>query len=350
MYDLLRFSTIGSVDDGKSTLLGRLLCDLDSIFDDQVEAARTASKNGLDLALFTDGLRAEREQGITIDVAYRHFSVSGRRFILADTPGHEQYTKNMVTGSSTADVVVILVDACNGVMPQTRRHAYLAWLLGVRSICVAVNKMDKAGFSNARFEAVRSAFESATQTLCDLSVQFIPVSALTGDNVVSKSQNMPWYAGPTLIEFLSTVPLKHGAADSALRLPVQWVIRAEDGERLYAGQLASGSLKPGAKVVVLPSRRLVEVHSIVAYEKDVDEAVAPMSVALRLAEPVDMGRGHMIADPRCPPTETMHIEATLFWMSDLALRPSHRYSDEAHNAGDRVRGHRNQVRIGHQFV
>jgi sulfate adenylyltransferase large subunit len=319
--DLLRLVTCGSVDDGKSTLIGRLLYDTKQIFVDQMEhieeASRRRGHDYVDLALLTDGLRAEREQGITIDVAYRSFVTPNRRFQLADAPGHVQYTRNMVTGASTADLAVILVDARNGVVEQTRRHAYITTILRVPHITVAVNKMDLVDWSQERYEEIVRDLESLG--LADLHV--IPISALTGDNVVDGSENMPWYEGPALLEWLESVEIANDRNLDARRFPVQWVIRPMSVEhpdyRGYAGSVAGGVWRPGDEVVVLPSGLRSRVEAI---EPD-DVAVPPQSVTIRLADDIDVSRGDMLADPERAPTAARELEARVCWMSDQPLRP-----------------------------
>ncbi len=319
--DLLRLVTCGSVDDGKSTLIGRLLYDTKQIFVDQMEhieeASRRRGHDYVDLALLTDGLRAEREQGITIDVAYRSFVTPRRRFQLADAPGHVQYTRNMVTGASTAHVAVILIDARNGVVEQTRRHAYITTILRVPHITVAINKMDLVGWSRERYDEIARDLESLG--LADLHV--IPISALTGDNVVEQSENMPWYDGPALLEHLETIEIARDRNLDARRFPVQWVIRPMSAEhpdyRGYAGSVAGGIWRPGDEVVVLPSGLRSRVEAI----EPGDVAVPPESVTIRLADDIDVSRGDMLADPERPPTVTREVEARICWMSERPLEP-----------------------------
>jgi len=317
--DLLRFTTAGSVDDGKSTLIGRLLHDTRTLYEDQLESVRRVSRDGLELAFLTDGLRAEREQGITIDVAYRHFATPRRRFIIADTPGHEQYTRNMATGASTAQLAVILIDARKGVLPQTRRHAAIAHLLGIRRIALAVNKMDLTGFRQEVFDPICGAFRAFVERLGECAVDCIPVCALAGDNVVERSVNTPWYDGPSLLEYLETVPLLSESADGPFRLPVQTVLRHGSDFRSCAGQVARGHVRPGDAVMVMPSKQIVRVHSIPAWGADLERAFAPMSVSLVLDDHVDVGRGDMLADPVRPPGTGRRIEARVVWMSDKPL-------------------------------
>jgi len=323
--ELLRLVTCGSVDDGKSTLIGRLLYDTKQIFVDQMEHIEETSKRRGDtyvnLALLMDGLRAEREQGITIDVAYRSFVTPRRRFQLADAPGHLQYTRNMVTGASTADLAVILVDARNGVVEQTRRHAYITTILRVPHITVAVNKMDLVDWSEERYEEIAGELE--TLGLADLHV--IPLSALRGDNVVDGSENMPWYDGPPLLGHLETIELAFDRNLDARRFPVQWVIRpmSEDHHdyRGYAGSVAGGVWRAGDDVLVLPSGLRSKVESVETSEGAIDEAVPPQSVTIRLADDVDVSRGNLLADPERPPIVARELEARVCWMSDRALEP-----------------------------
>ncbi len=327
--ELLRLATAGSVDDGKSTLIGRLLWDSKAVFSDQAEAVeRTSAARGeayTNLALLTDGLRAEREQGITIDVAYRYFATPRRTFILADTPGHVQYTRNMVTGASTADVAVILVDARHGVVEQSRRHACLAALLRVPHLVLAVNKMDLVGWSAEVFEDVAAEFAEFTARLDVPDVTAIPVSALEGDNVVTRSPNMPWYAGPALLEHLERIDVARDHRAGLARFPVQYVVRAGQLDyRGYAGQLASGVLRPGDQVVVLPTGRVTTVAAIDTFEGEVAAAVPPMSVTVRLADDVDVARGDLIAAAAQPPRTTQDLDLTVCWMAEEPLRPGAR--------------------------
>lgn len=322
--DILRFATAGSVDDGKSTLIGRLLFDSKAIFEDQLEAVeRTSRDRGTeytDLSLLTDGLRAEREQGITIDVAYRYFATPRRKFIIADTPGHIQYTRNMVTGASTADLAIILIDARKGVLEQSRRHAFLTTLLRVPHLVLAVNKMDLVDYSEERFEEIREEFTSFASKLNVTDLTFIPISALHGDNVVSRSESMPWYHGSSLLHHLENV---HIASDRNLvdvRFPVQYVIRPHKTEfhdyRGYAGQVAGGVLKPGDEVLHLPSGLTSRIASIDTYDGPVEEAFPPMSVTLRLEDEIDISRGDMICRPNNQPSAAQELEAMVCWMTD----------------------------------
>src|ERR1017187_1388209 len=295
--DLLRFTTAGSVDDGKSTLIGRLLYDSRNVYEDHIRSIEKSTVNRsagpLDLSLLTDGLRAEREQGITIDVAYRYFATHRRKFIITDTPGHEQYTRNMATGASTAGLAIILIDARNGVMPQSRRHAYISALLGIPRIVVAVNKMDLVGFRRDVFDSICREFAGVLDRLGVSGAWFVPISALTGDNVVRRSQNMPWFDGPGLLEHLETVEIENGAESSPFRLAVRTVIRPHQDFRGFAGQIASGSIRPGDAITVWPSRRTSRVKSIESYEGGLTCAFAPMSVVLTLEDEVDISRGDL---------------------------------------------------------
>jgi bifunctional enzyme CysN/CysC len=326
MSEILRLATAGSVDDGKSTLIGRLLYDSKAIFEDQLEAVERTSRDRGDeytnLALLTDGLRAEREQGITIDVAYRYFATPKRKFIIADTPGHTQYTRNMVTGASTADLALILVDARKGVLEQSRRHAFLSTLLGIPHLVVCVNKMDLVDWSEERFEEIKDEVRAFAMKLDVKDLTFIPISALHGDNVVERSPNMAWYEGASLLHHLEQV---HIASDRNLidvRFPVQYVIRpmreAHHDYRGYAGQVAGGVLKPGDEVVVLPSGFASTIASIdVGDGTSVDEAFAPMSVTVTLTDDIDISRGDMICRPKNQPTVGQDLEAMVCWMSEV---------------------------------
>ncbi len=331
--DLLRFSTAGSVDDGKSTLIGRLLYDTQSVYDDQVrsiEGKGTAAPGQIDFALLTDGLRAEREQGITIDVAYRYFSTAHRKFIIADTPGHEQYTRNMATGASTADAAIVLVDASKGVLVQSRRHAYIASLLRVGHVLVAVNKMDLIAFDETKFRAIETEFSAvldqiATDTGTPVERHFVPVSALAGDNVVHRSPSMPWYTGPSLLELLEALPSAQGARSAPLRFPVQRVLRPDQSFRGFAGQIASGTARPGDEVTVLPSNRSAKVERIVTWDGDLDEAIAPISVTLVLDRELDISRGDLIVAAPAPATIARSLKAAVVWMDQRPLDLSRRY-------------------------
>ncbi|HEY3108687.1 MAG TPA: GTP-binding protein [Chloroflexota bacterium] len=326
---LLRLSTAGSVDDGKSTLIGRLLYETKSIFEDQLEAIDRASRDqGLDrlnLALLTDGLRAEREQGITIDVAYRYFSTPRRSFVLADTPGHVEYTRNMVTGASTVDLTIVLVDASRGVVEQSRRHLFLAGLLDVRQVVVCVNKMDLVGYDRAVFEGIHDELAPFIDRLGLSDVRFIPISALEGDNVVDRSANMLWYDGAPLLDLLETVPIGRDRADAPARLPVQWVTWT-GSYRGYAGQIAGGRLRTGDEIVVLPSGRRSRVATIDTFDGPLDEAVEGQSVTVTLADAVDVSRGDLIAAAAALPAVASELEADLCWFGSTPLRIGGRYA------------------------
>ncbi len=319
---LLRFFTAGSVDDGKSTLIGRLLYECQGVYEDQLDAVQKATPAGsgdLELAYITDGLRAEREQGITIDVAYRHFATPRRRFIIADTPGHEQYTRNTVTGASTADLAVVMLDARKGVLPQTRRHAFIAYLLGIRDFVVVVNKMDLVGYSRDVYDAICFAFREFTGTWDLESLVFIPVSALNGHNVVRPGGTMPWHQGPVLLEHLENITVAPARNLDHVRMPVQYVIRRPDF-RGYAGQLVSGILRPGDPALVLPSRRQTRVSALCSYDGNQAEAFPTMSITVCLEDEVDVSRGDMLVDPTQVPAVDTRFGATLVWMSDKPLR------------------------------
>lgn len=330
---LLRFTTAGSVDDGKSTLIGRLLYDSKSIFEDQLEAVEEASRSRgneeVNLALLTDGLRAEREQGITIDVAYRYFATPKRKFIIADTPGHIQYTRNMVTGASTADLAVILVDARHGIMEQTVRHTYIASLLAIKQVVVCVNKMDLVDFSQEVFDKIVADYKSMSASIELDNVTFIPISAKLGDNVVNKSENMPWYTGKALLDFLETVQLPTEAEDR-LRLPVQYVIRPISSKfpdfRGYAGRLTEGSLKVGDKVKVYPSEMTSTVTGIYLGEKELETAVTPESVDVTLADDIDISRGDVIVSVSgVQPMVEQDILLNVCWFRNSALQQGKKY-------------------------
>jgi bifunctional enzyme CysN/CysC len=324
--ELLRFLTAGSVDDGKSTLIGRLLYDSNGVYDDQLSSVRKASalKNvELDLSLITDGLRAEREQGITIDVAYRYFSTPRRKFIIADAPGHEQYTRNMATGAATAELAVILVDARKGVLRQTRRHTLIAGLLGIRQMIVAVNKMDLVDYSQSKFDSICGEFKEVAKSVQGVLLNFVPLSALQGDNVIRPSERMAWYEGLSLLDLLETAPVER--PNGALRFPVQCVVRPSQDFRGYAGQVASGVLRPGQEVVVLPSGQQTRVKEIVLYNRILEEAYPPMSVVLTTTDHIDLGRGDMLAAPDQMPATSVSLTAYLIWMSHATLRQGARY-------------------------
>jgi bifunctional enzyme CysN/CysC len=331
--DLLRFSTAGSVDDGKSTLIGRLLYDSKGIFEDQLAAIeRTSRRRGysqVDLALLTDGLRAEREQGITIDVAYRYFATPRRKFIIADTPGHVQYTRNMVTGASTADLAIILIDARKGVLEQSRRHAFIAALLGIPHLLVAVNKMDLVGFEERVFEDIVEDFSTWAEKLDVHDIQFIPISALHGDNVVQRSLSTPWYQGPSLLYHLEHVYIGSDRNLIDARFPVQWVIRPQTNDhhdfRGYAGQVSAGVFKTGDDVVVLPSGNRSRISRISTFDGEIPAAAPPLSVVIELEDQIDISRGDMICRTHNQPTIAQELEAMVCWMSDGPLREGSRF-------------------------
>jgi bifunctional enzyme CysN/CysC/sulfate adenylyltransferase subunit 1 len=331
--EMLRFTTAGSVDDGKSTLIGRLLHDTKSVYEDQLAAVQKsrvnrAANGHVDFSLLTDGLKAEREQGITIDVAYRYFSTARRKFIIADTPGHEQYTRNMATGASTADVAIILIDAkafakAGGLLPQSRRHTYIASLLGIPHVVAAVNKMDLVDYSQASFDAIRREFEGLCTQLGLSCVEMIPVSALEGDNVVTPSATMPWYKGPTLLEYLETVPLALAETTGPMRFPVQLVLRPDANFRGFAGQVSRGTLRTGDRVMALPSRRESTVRRIVTYDGDLAAASYPQSVTVELEDEIDLSRGEMLvaADSagEALPDVSNRFRAMVVWMHEQPL-------------------------------
>jgi sulfate adenylyltransferase large subunit len=331
--DLLRFSTAGSVDDGKSTLIGRLLYDTQSVYEDQVrsiEGKGTTAPGQLDFALLTDGLRAEREQGITIDVAYRYFSTARRKFIIADTPGHEQYTRNMATGASTADAAVVLIDASKGVLIQSRRHAYIASLLRVKHVIVAVNKMDLIGYDQATFSAIEADFtkvldQIAADTGNPVERVFVPVSALKGDNIVYRSGTMDWYTGPSLLELLESLPSSVDTRTAPFRFPVQRVLRPDHTFRGFAGQIASGTIRKGDEITAFPSGRRAKVERIVTWDGDLAEAVAPLSVTLVLDRELDISRGDLIVAAQAPATVTKSVKAGVVWMDQHPLQLHRRY-------------------------
>ncbi len=332
--DMLRFTTAGSVDDGKSTLIGRLLYDSKSIFDDQMEKIEESSRKKGDeytnLALLTDGLSAEREQGITIDVAYRYFSTPNRKFIIADTPGHVQYTRNMVTGASTANLAVILVDARNGVIEQTCRHSFIASLLGIKHVVLCVNKMDLVDYSEERFKEIREEFKTFSSKLDVPDIHYIPISALYGDNVVDKSDNMPWYGGSTLLYTLENVQVDSDYNHVDSRFPVQWVNRPQSTEypdyRGYSGQVAGGVFKPGDEVIALPSGFTSTIDTINTFEAEQEEAFSPMSVTMTLEDDIDISRGDMLAKPDNQPTVGQDIDMMVCWLNKEPLDPSGKYA------------------------
>ncbi|MBX7057338.1 MAG: sulfate adenylyltransferase [Leptospirales bacterium] len=331
--ELLRFLTCGSVDDGKSTLIGRLLYDTQAIQADQLEALERSREHSgeerVNLALLTDGLRAEREQGITIDVAYKYFSTPRRKFIIADTPGHVQYTRNMVTGASTAHLALLLLDARSGIVEQTRRHAYIAALLGIRHLVLCVNKMDLVDYSESEFQTIRQQFAAVSEALGLPDVLAIPIVAVDGENIASRSSRMPWYQGPALLEHLETVELQDEESLKAARLPVQYVLRPQSAEyrdyRAFAGRIAGGAFRPGDAVVVLPAGIASTVESVDFSGSELAEARAPQSIALRLADDIDAGRGAMIAEAARPPVVSQEFQARICWMSEQRLVPGSRF-------------------------
>jgi sulfate adenylyltransferase large subunit len=327
--DLLRLSTAGSVDDGKSTLIGRLLYDSNAVYEDQLASVRQSpvnrSSGAFDLALLTDGLRAEREQGITIDVAYRYFSTPKRKFIIADTPGHEQYTRNMATGASSANLAIILVDARSGVLQQSRRHAFIASLLGIQHIVVAVNKMDLVDYSEEIFNKICAEFADYASRLQAPDLHFIPISALNGDNVVQKSTRMPWFDGSSLLHYLETVHIGSDRNLTEFRFPVQFVVRPDLNFRGYAGQVASGVVKPGDPVMIMPSGRTSRVKSISTYDGELDRAFPPMSVTLCLEDEIDISRGDMLVPPSHPPHSARRFDARVVWMHEQKLEIGRTY-------------------------
>lgn len=331
---LLRFTTAGSVDDGKSTLIGRLLYDSKSIFEDQLKAIETTSKkkghNGVDLALFTDGLKDEREQGITIDVAYRYFTTPKRKFIIADTPGHIQYTRNMVTGASTANAAIILVDARHGVIEQTRRHSFIASLLQIPHVIVCVNKMDLVDYSEETYNDVINQFEEFSSKMLVKDVRFIPISALLGDNVVNRSKNMDWYQGAPLLHTLETLHISSDINKVDSRFPVQTVIRPQNEThrdyRGYAGRVASGIFRKGDDVTVMPSGFTSKVKSINLYDNELEEAYAPMSVSITLEDDIDISRGDMIVRSNNKPEPSQDVEVMLCWLNNSPAKPGAKYT------------------------
>jgi len=332
--DLLRFTTAGSVDDGKSTLIGRLLYDSKSIFDDQMEAIEESSRKKGDeytnLALLTDGLSAEREQGITIDVAYRYFSTPNRKFIIADTPGHVQYTRNMVTGASTANLAVILVDARNGVIEQTCRHSFIASLLQIKHIVLCVNKMDLVDYSEERYNEIKEEFKTFSSKLDVPDIHYVPISALYGDNVVDKSEKMPWYGGSTLLYTLENVQVDSDYNHVDSRFPVQWVTRPQSTDypdyRGYAGQVAGGVFKPGDEIIALPSGFTSTIDTIETFENEEEEAFTPMSVTMTLEDDIDISRGDMLAKPDNQPTVGQDIDLMVCWLNKDPLNPNGKYA------------------------
>jgi sulfate adenylyltransferase large subunit len=345
--ELLRFTTAGSVDDGKSTLIGRLLHDCKAVYEDQLASVKKSPINrsgkAIDFSLLTDGLRAEREQGITIDVAYRYFSTARRKFIIADTPGHEQYTRNMATGASTADLAIILVDSTKGLLPQTRRHTYIASLLGISQVVAAVNKMDLAGYSEEVFAKLRDDFSALAASLGIRFVQCVPVSALEGDNIVARGERMPWYEGPTLLEHLETVAIRPPVAMDAVRFPVQSVIRPDASFRGFAGRVAAGTIRPGDALTALPSGQRTSVESIVSFDGELAAAGAGQSVVLKLADEIDLSRGDILVSPAEPPQVSNRFVATIVWLHAAPLELQRVYL--AKHAGRHVKAKAVKIRF-----
>jgi bifunctional enzyme CysN/CysC/sulfate adenylyltransferase subunit 1 len=327
--ELLRFTTAGSVDDGKSTLIGRLLHDAKGVYEDQLASVKKSrinrSSGPVDFSLLTDGLRAEREQGITIDVAYRYFGTPRRKFIIADTPGHEQYTRNMATGASTANLAVILVDATKGLLPQTRRHSYIASLLGIPNVIAAINKMDLVGYREEVYLHLRADFLALAKQLNISAAQCVPVSAIEGDNIVARSRNMPWYSGPTLLEHLESAPILPPSSASAIRFPVQYVIRPDSTFRGFAGQVAGRAIRRGDSIMALPSRQSTRVRSIVTYDGKLDTAVASQSVTLELEDEIDVSRGDMLVSPDAIPSVSRSFRAMVVWLYEHPLELNRTY-------------------------
>jgi sulfate adenylyltransferase large subunit len=327
--ELLRFTTAGSVDDGKSTLIGRLLHDSKTVYEDQLASVKKSrinhSSGPIDFSLITDGLRAEREQGITIDVGYRYFATSRRKFIIADAPGHEQYTRNMATGASTADLAVILIDGTKGLLPQTLRHTYISSLLGISTLVAAVNKMDLLEYQEEKFRQLEREFHALAKQLGISAVTCIPISALAGDNVVERSEHMPWYAGPALLEHLERVPVARQASTLGVRFPVQYVLRPDANFRGFSGQVAGGVIRPGDAIMALPSGQQSRVDSIVAFDGPLAEASSPMSVTLTLEDEIDLSRGDMLVSPANSPRVSQRFLATMVWMHAQPLETGRSY-------------------------
>ncbi|MBL4803099.1 MAG: sulfate adenylyltransferase subunit CysN [Emcibacter sp.] len=327
----LRFITCGSVDDGKSTLIGRLLYDSKLIFEDQLATLENDSKKvgtqggDMDFALLVDGLAAEREQGITIDVAYRFFSTDKRKFIVADTPGHEQYTRNMATGASSADVAVLLIDARKGILTQTRRHSYIVNLLGIRHAVVAINKMDLVDYAQDAYETIEKDYRSFAENLNFSSITFVPLSALKGDNIIDSGDNMDWYEGPTLMSLLETIDVSNQKEENPFSMLVQWVNRPDLDFRGFSGTIASGTIKPGDKIIALPSAKTSTVKSIVTYDGELDEAVADQAVTITLEDEIDISRGDVISEINRRPETTDQFQAQIIWMHDQPMLPGRPY-------------------------
>lgn len=350
---ILRFITCGSVDDGKSTLIGRLLYETKMIFDDQLSALEAelktigTQKDGIDFALLVDGLAAEREQGITIDVAYRFFSTEKRKFIVADTPGHEQYTRNMATGASTADLAILLIDARKGVLTQTRRHAYIASLLGIRTVLLAVNKMDLVDYDQTRFDEIVADFGAYATALNISTIHAIPLSALNGDNIISRSAAMPWYQGPSLLDYLETVAVSDERSNAAFRMPVQWVNRPNLDFRGFAGTIASGSIKTGERVKVIPGGQTSEVSRIVVHPNDIDVAEAGQSITLCLRDEIDISRGNILTAENDPVEISDQFEAHILWMDDAPMLPGRPYGFKlaTQNAGVTINSPKHKINV-----
>lgn len=327
--ELLRLTTAGSVDDGKSTLIGRLLHDAKGVYEDQLASVKKSRINRsggpIDFSLLTDGLQAEREQGITIDVAYRYFATARRKFIIADTPGHEQYTRNMATGASTANLAVILIDATKGLLPQTRRHTFIASLLGIPNVLAAINKMDLVNYREDVFLRLQAEFRVLAEHLKISTVQCVPISALEGDNVVAPSRHTSWYAGPTLLGHLETVHIQPSCSVESIRFPIQYVLRPDSTFRGYAGQLAGGVIRPGDSVTILPSKRRTRVKAIVSYDGPLEAVVPSQSVTLKLEDEIDLSRGDMLVSPDRPPSVSGHFSAMMIWFNEKSLVLNHTY-------------------------
>jgi len=347
--ELLRFTTAGSVDDGKSTLIGRLLHDCKAVYEDQLDSVKKSRINrsgrAIDFSLLTDGLRAEREQGITIDVAYRYFSTPRRKFIVADTPGHEEYTRNMATGASTADLAVILIDGTKGLLPQTHRHAYIASLLGISQVLAAVNKMDMVGFREEVFSRLQTEFCELARALGIPAVQCVPISALDGDNVVVRSENTPWYPGPTLLEHLETVPVRSSLRMKALRFPVQSVIRPDACFRGFAGRVASGWIRPGDEILALPSRQKVRVESIVSFDGELPVAGTGQSVVVKLASEIDLSRGDLLVAPQSEPYTSNRFCAMVVWLTAAPLELNRSYLAKHNGRQVKIKATRIRYRV-----
>jgi bifunctional enzyme CysN/CysC/sulfate adenylyltransferase subunit 1 len=344
--ELLRFTTAGSVDDGKSTLIGRLLHDAKAVYEDQLASVRKSRINrsgrAIDFSLLTDGLRAEREQGITIDVAYRYFSTARRKFIIADTPGHEQYTRNMATGASTADLAVILVDGAKGLLPQTRRHAYISALLGIPMVVAAINKMDLVDYREDVFWRLEQDFRELGESVGIKFVQCVPVSALEGDNVVARSAKMPWYKGATLMEHLETVEIRPARESGELRFPIQSVIRPNGSFRGFAGRVAGGAIRPGDSVLALPSRQQTRVRAIVTYDGELEVAVPQQSIVLRLEDEIDLSRGDLLVSPGSVPHVSDQLAASVVWLHPQPLRLNQTYLVK--HSGRQLKGKATKIR------